>query len=285
MDTTKKGIVAVNLAAIMMGATPLFAKLIMLSPLPITFGRCVIAFFFLWGVIKLKKDPMRILSLRDAGVFLFLGALMAWHWVAYFYAIQTSTVTIGVLSMFTFPVITVLLEPLFSKEHIQKSDLLIAVFSFAGLALIMPEYSISNQITLSIVVGVLSGLALAIRNIVTRKYISHYSSGTIMFYQLGVVVLVLSPFVEWQNTSLQQMDWIYFLILGIFSTAIPHSLLTVGLKSLKAKTVGIISNLIPLYATILAALVLYEIPSIQTLLGGSIIVGSSVYESFSHSKK
>ena len=34
-------------------------------------------------------------------------------WVSYFYAMQVSSVAIGVVALYTYPVITVFLEPLF----------------------------------------------------------------------------------------------------------------------------------------------------------------------------
>ena len=50
---------------------------------------------------------------------------MGTHWVTYFYALQWSNVAIGMLSLFTYPVITALLEPLFFNTRFQLRHLIL----------------------------------------------------------------------------------------------------------------------------------------------------------------
>ncbi len=83
-----------------------------------------------------------------------------------------------------------------------------------------------------------------------------------------------------QNTIPNQADLILLIILGIFFTALPHSLFAYSLRSIKAKTVSIIASMQPLYATIFGIIILDEIPLLKTIIGGILIVSCAMYESF-----
>ena len=48
---------------------------------------------------------------------------MGGHWITYFYALKFSNVAIGMLSLYTFPVMTALLEPFFIKVKLDPERL------------------------------------------------------------------------------------------------------------------------------------------------------------------
>jgi drug/metabolite transporter (DMT)-like permease len=56
-----------------------------------------------------------------------------------------------------------------------------------------------------------------------------------------------------------------------------HSLFINGLKSIKTQTAGIISSLEPVYGVVFAVFLLREIPTLQEILGGIIIIGTVLY--------
>ena len=68
------------------------------------------------------------------------------------------------------------------------------------------------------------------------------------------------------------------LILGVVCTVGGHALLINGLKNLQAQTVSmLIAGLEPVCAIVFALFLLGEVPSIQTLVGGSLIVSTTVF--------
>ena len=64
---------------------------------------------------------------------------MTTHWVTYFYALQWSNVAIGMLSLFTYPVITALLEPLILKTKFQKHHLILGFIVLIGVYFLAPD--------------------------------------------------------------------------------------------------------------------------------------------------
>jgi drug/metabolite transporter (DMT)-like permease len=69
-----------------------------------------------------------------------------------------------------------------------------------------------------------------------------------------------------------------FLLLGTVFTALNQTLYAASLRTLSAKTVSIIATMLPLYASITAIVFLAEIPSVQTIVGGGVVIGAVMIE-------
>ena len=179
---------------ILLGATALFSKLLPLSALDITLGRAAVACIMLFGILKLFGKSIRLDNTKDYFIALFLGLLMAAHWVSYFAAMQYSSVSIGMIALFTFPVMTVLLEPFFEGIRLVWQDVISALVVLFGIYLIVPEVSLENEITQGVLIGVFSAVLYSFRNLVHRKYFSHYSGAQAMAYQTLVIFISLSLF-------------------------------------------------------------------------------------------
>ncbi|MDF2178709.1 DMT family transporter [Aliiglaciecola sp. CAU 1673] len=278
MDPVKKSLWSLHLAVILLGATALFSRIIPLSALDITLGRAVIAFVVLALLVKLTGGNFRLHRRRDVFVALLLGLLMAVHWVTYFAAMQYSSVSVGMIALFTFPVITVLLEPFFEKIRLVWQDVASALVVLAGIALIVPEPSLGNDVTLGILVGVFSALLYALRNLIHRKYFSHYGGAQAMTYQTLVIVLCLAAFGSPALLEANTHTLGLLLVLGTICTAAPHALVAYTLIHLRAKTFSLVACMQPLYGVLLAVLVLGEQPTWQTLVGGLLVICAAMYE-------
>lgn len=274
----RSGLVELHMAVLLFGGTALFSKLIPLSALNITFLRCFVAAIVLALVIKLSNHSLKLRSKKDYAIALLLGTLVSAHWVTYFAAMQLSSVAIGMIAFFTYPVITVLAEPLLMKTRYQLQDIISGIAVLFGVILLIPEPNLENDITLGIIVGVFSGMLFAARNIIHRRAFTQYSGQQAMFYQTLITFALLLP---WQDATTQHIDHQaigLILLLGIVFTALPHSLFTASLRHLSAKTAGLVSCLQPLYGAILALVILGESLELTTIIGGIIIVTTALFE-------
>ena len=269
---------------ILLGATGLFSKIIPLSAVDITFGRAGIACIMLFGMVKLFKKSILLDCKKDYFVALFLGLLMAAHWVSYFAAMQYSSVSVGMIALFTFPVMTVLLEPFFEGIRLVWQDLVSAIVVLFGIFLIVPEISLENEITQGVLIGVFSAVLYSFRNLVHRKHFSHYSGAHAMAYQTLVIFISLSFFSSDDLFKASQETYIGLIILGTFLTAVPHALIAASLKHLRAKTFSLIACMQPLYGVGLAIIVLNEQPRWQTIVGGLLVISAAIYETINAQK-
>ncbi|XOV79813.1 MAG: DMT family transporter [Aestuariibacter sp.] len=278
MNEVKKSLWSLHLAVMLLGLTALFSRIIPLSALDITFGRSVIACMCLFVIIKVSGKSLRMHSYRDLAVGILLGVLMAAHWVTYFAAMQYSSVAVGMIALFTFPVITVLLEPFFEGIRLVWQDVVSALIVLIGISLIVPDTSLDNDITLGIVIGIFSAFLYALRNLLHRKYFSHYSGAHAMTVQTFIIILCLMFFTSEQIYQISMDTLLLLVVLGSFCTAAPHALIASSLKHLRAKTFSLIACAQPIYGVTFAMLLLHEQPTWETLAGGLLIISAAVYE-------
>ncbi len=275
---TFKPFLEINLAMLFISTSGVLGRYIQLSPELIICLRGIFGGLFLFMFIFYKKLDLRI-EKQDRGM-VFLGSVMLGaHWVLYFYALQLSSVAIGMLSVFTYPVITSLLEPLILKTKFQAVHILLAVIVLIGLYFLVPKSGMDSQVYLAVGLGVLSALCYSIRNILMKSKVEKYNGSSLMFYQIVVISILLLP------TMFMDVNWIsvkeqlpYVALLGLLTTTIGHTLFLMSFKNFSVTTASLISGVQPIYGIILGVIFLSEIPSFGTIIGGAIILLSVVIE-------
>jgi len=231
---------------------------------------------------KVKNISLKFNFSKDSGSFLLCAILQGIHWVGYFYALQLAGAGLGVISLFTFPIFTTLLEPVIRKTPLNPKYLVLAIWVLFGLYVLTPELNIGNETTLGIGFGILSAFTYAIRNILMKNHVKHYNPTMLMFYQNGLVAILLVPiifFVDW-TTSIWISQLPYLLFLGVITTALGHTYLVNTFKNFSATSVSLLSCIQPVYVVIMAFLFLGEIPKNTTIIGGCIIISAVILETF-----
>ena len=284
MDAVKKSLISLHFTVVLLGGTALFSRLIPLSASDITLIRSVFACIALFAFLTLTKDKLSLRSRRDYLIATGLGVLMALHWISYFAAMQYAGVSVGMIALFTFPVITVLIEPFFEKTGLVWQDIVSALTVIVGVYLIVPESSLENEVTLGVLIGIGSAILYAFRNIIHRKHFKQYSGAKAMAWQTLVIIAVLLPTISSSISEATTRDWLMLLLLGTVFTALPHALIAATLRHLRAKTFSLIACMQPLYGVALAIIVLDESPTFRTLIGGILITSASVYETLNTHK-
>lgn len=242
-------------------------------PPPLTiWSRALVAFILLLGYVICKKKRILLDFKKEARAALLCGILMAVHWVTYFFALQWSSVTIGMLSLFTYPMITVLLEPFFFDISYQKRHLLLGLMILAGVYFLAPSFKLENTITQGILMGMLSSVCYAFRNILIKQKITSVDGSVLMLYQMGVVVILLLPALYSFQSSSYSVNLPYLLLLGVLTTALGHTLFINSFKKFSIGTVSIMSSIQPIYGILLGVLFLREIPSDRSMIGGILII-------------
>ncbi len=249
-----------------------------LSP-PLTIAtRSLLAFIFLYGYCRFKGYSFKV-SKEHRFPILMSGILLGAHWVTYFYSLQLSNVAIGMLSLFTYPVITSFLEPLLLKTKFQKIHLLLGLLVLAGIYLLNPNFEGNRGYSLAIGIGIFSAVLYSLRNILLKKRVAEYNGSSLMCFQLGIIAVILSPFfmADEINEVPSQLPWI--LTLALLTTAIGHTLFLNCFKYFSITTISILSSIQPIYGIILGAIFLREIPSLVTIIGGLLILSAVAIES------
>lgn len=279
-----KNIIELNFSILLISSAEVFVRFITLDPTLISFWRGVIAFVILGTLLIFKRTSFKISNKKDRIRLLYSSILFALHWVTYFYALQVSSIAIGMLSLFTFPVITAFLEPFYFKTKFNKRHIILAIVVLIGLYIMAPEINFSNDSTKGIIAGVLSGLFFALRNLSMKSNSNKYGSSVLMFYQFLFIAIVFMPFIFISDTSQTVRFAPYILSLGIISTAIGHTIFIKSLKNFNVSTASIIASSQPVYGILMGVLFLNEIPNYHTIIGGALILSTVFIESIKANK-
>ncbi|WP_111706983.1 DMT family transporter [Lutibacter citreus] len=279
-----KNIFEVNLSILFICSSGVLGRSINLPPENIIWWRCFLGAIFLGIYCWYKKDSLKITSKKDAISLFTSGLFLGAHWVTYFYALQLSNVALGMLSLFTYPVITAVLEPLFFNIRFNKNHIILSGLVMVGIYFLTPEMDFENENTKGIIVGVISAILFALRNILTKRNLHHFKAPKVMFYQMLVAVLFIAPLLHGEGLP-KVNDMGKLLFLGLFTTAIGHSLFVNSFKNFSISTVSIISSMSPIYGIILGMIFLQEIPGGNTVIGGVLILVTVIIESIQSRNK
>jgi drug/metabolite transporter (DMT)-like permease len=204
-----------------------------------------------------------------------IGVFFSVHWITYFYSIKISTASIGILGASTYGIHLIFLGWIFLSTKPRIVDIFTIVMAFWGTYLIIPEFSLRNNITLGLVLSILSGLFFAMLPILHQK--SRFISGTQR--ALGQYIFAIPLFLFFTSKfdfQLERSDWYSLLYLGIFGTFLAHTLwINVTTKINTTITSLIFYIIIPITMTI-SYFWLGEEMRLNKLLGALMIVSANI---------
>ena len=210
---------------------------------------------------------------------------MGAHWVTYFYALHYSNVAIGILSVFTYPVITAFLEPVLLKSKFSKAHLGLGLLVLFGIYFLVPEVNFENDFTFAVLMGVISAFFYSVRNIIMKREIEKYNGSVLMLYQICVVAILLSPMLFYTDFQKVADQIAPLLVLAVLTTCLGHTLLLMSFRNFSITAASIMSSIQPVYAIILGIIFLGEFPAAKTIIGGIFILSAVAVESFRTMKK
>ena len=272
--STRAALWALHGAVLLFGFSGLFGKWLDLSPVLIVLGRTAIAALAL-GAAKLafaeRAPPF------DAR-FIGNGALLALHWLSFFAAIQVANVAIGMLGYASFPLFVLMLERLLLGRRWTSREGVTALLVTAGLALLVPDFSLANRLVQGLLWALLSGFTFALLAVLNRRWAAGRPAIDIAFWQNFWAALVLVP-VAWASGEVPALgvrEVALLAVLGLVCTAFAHTLFIRALARVSTHTASVIAALEPLYGIALAVLLLHEVPDARTMAGGALIVGAAI---------
>lgn len=280
LSSYAQNLLLLNLSMLFISTSGALGRYISTAPPVTIFFRALLAAFFIFLFCRYKKINVLKSLGKDAISIGLSGLFMGIHWITYFYSLQLSNVAIGMLSIFTYPVITTFLEPIILKTRFQYSQLLLALLVVTGIYFLIPEFNFENDYTLAVALGVISAFFYALRNIIVKKNIDKYHGTAIMWYQLIVVIVLLIPvlFLYPLGNVITQLPALA--TLALLTTAIGHSLYVMSFRFFSVSTASIMGSLQPLYGVCIGFLFLREYPSMATVIGGMLILASVILEGF-----
>ena len=273
--TSRASLAALHAAVALFGFAGLFGKWLPWDPSAIVFGRTVVAAGVLAVVVLWRPaergGPSAALAAN--------GLILAVHWVAFFAAIQVSTVAIGLLGFASFPLFVIVLERWLLGRRWKAPEATTAVLVVAGLAMLVPTFALTDRTVQGLAWGVLSGFTFAWLTVRNRALGASRRPLAVALWQNAFAALCLAPLVFRPGGPailVTPATLGLILLLGAVCTALAHTLFIASLSRLSAHTASVVTGLESVYGIALAALLLREIPDLRTCVGAALLVGAAI---------
>ena len=271
-----KSYLNLHLIVFIWGFTAILGALITITADSLVWYRMFFASIFLGFFLVFKKKSFKI-PLKSFLKLIFVGLLIALHWIFFFKAIHVSNVsiTLSVFSLGAF--FASLLEPLFYGRKVLWYEVFFGLIIIAGLALIM-------KVEVNYLEGMLYALAAIILGVIftllNGKLIADHDPSVISFYEFlaGVFFITIYFLFQQKFTTdffvLTTNNWILILVLASICTAYAFTASVKVMQKLTPYTVMLTTNLEPVYGIVLAYFILggKEKMSFEFYIGALIIV-------------
>lgn len=201
---------------------------------------------------------------------LFLGSISLINTFTFYYAFQNTTIANAVLTHYTAPIIVAVLAPFILKERITKKIIAAILLASAGLWIMSDGLSVERDHMRGIAAGLISGVAYALIIIFLRMHAQKFKPLIFVFVANIVIVLLLAPFIrEFPVHGL----WTY-LFMGIVHSTIAPVVYFRGLQEVTANRAAVLGYLEPVCAILMAMVFLNEMPGVNAIIGGTLIIFS-----------
>ena len=203
------------------------------------------------------------------------GVLLTLNWILFFTAIRLSGVPQASLLYYSGPIFSILLSPPILKERYPRWIVFPASMAFFGIGIIFLDSNSHFNFSGSIL-GLLAGVSYGALAVVSKKANENMNSEMVVAYQVIVSSLLLLPFLFFVDYTVNLRKLFLILTTGIVHTALALVLWYDVLKKIPMYLAAILAYLDPVFAILLAYLLLNQVPSFNTILGGSLIISAGV---------
>ena len=259
--TSRNAYLQIHICVVLWGFTAVFGKLISLPALPLVWWRMFLVSLILALVPRVWR-AVRVMPMRLMGAYAGVGIVIALHWLTFYGSIKLSNASVGATCMALGPVFLAFIEPLIARRRFDVRELALGAAMIPGVILVVG--GVPTGMRAGIAVGALSALLVAIFGTWNKLLVHRADPIAVTAIELTsgaalmTIVTALMPGEASAFVIPGARDAIYLLILAVGCTIVPFTLALVALRHLTAFAAQLAVNLEPVYAIVLATLLLGE---------------------------
>lgn len=269
-----------NLSVILYGLAGVIGKAVSLSPFQIVVSRTFIAALFLF-IINLITRTDRIFDKKLLLKTFLPGCTLALHWYFFFLSVKISSVAIALITYSTFPVFVMLIKRVLYRTTYSKLAFLSILLVLTGIVILTSKAGIEKATLEGIAAGTFSGFLFAVLAVINEKLVRVYSSMPITFYEnlqaFGLAfTLGLLSFHKSGSFSLSLFDILLVIFLGVFCTAVAHTLFVFSMKRVDSAIASVVACMEPVYGIGFSVALIGEMLTWNEITGGIITIAAVI---------
>lgn len=255
------------LAAVLWSLAGIFIKFLSLPPLTIVFYRSLSASLFFAFFVRRSIAAPRVALLVSA--IAYTAAISA-----FVSANKITTAANAIALQYTAPMFVFMIVHYLFGEKITGASWIALALGMLGIAVICAG-SAGQPDAAGVMVALLSGLLFSIY-MVSLRFLKEFNPGTLTFLNNLVCCLILLPLVGSELSLTLKEGWIVA-VMGVVQLGIPYWLFSKGLEQISVQEASLIVLIEPVLNPLWVGLIVGELPSGATLIGGLCIVGSLAF--------
>jgi drug/metabolite transporter (DMT)-like permease len=279
MPPERKALLQIHFCVLLWGFTAILGKLISLAALDLVWWRMLIVVAVLLAWPPLWRE-LRTVPARTLAAFAGIGVVVALHWLTFYGAIKLANASVAATTMAVAPLFLALIEPRIARRPFDVRELVVGLVALPGVVLVVGGTPAGMQLGLA--VGVLSAFLVAIFGALNKRYIERASPLLVTGVELaaGTAFLTLVALAwagpdPWHATPGPRDTWL-LLVLSLGCTLLPFALALRALRHTSAFMAQLAVSLEPVYAILLAIVLLGEQRELTPgfYLGVAVILGA-----------
>ena len=270
-------VLAVAVAATSTSA--IFARLAHAPSLMIAFSRCFIACAALapFALLRLRNEATK----SAIHLTIWSGILLAIHFATWIASLELTSVASSVVLVCSSPLFVSLAAPKVTGDKLHPSALIGLVLALAGTMVIgAGDFRLAGSALLGDLLALVGAIAAAgyiLIGRLARRTLSLPSYAFCTYGIAGIIVFAVALLTNVQLRGFPAETYGWILAIGLVPQLIGHSSYNWALGQLSAPIVSTALLLEPIGASLLAWLVLGEMPTLFTSLGGVLILLGVAY--------
>ncbi|MCP4674744.1 MAG: EamA family transporter [Deltaproteobacteria bacterium] len=254
-----------------------------LSPISLVQIRCLGASILLaFGFVAARRADLFRIRPSDILYFVLLGGgFMALVQVAYFSAISEIPVAAAILLQYLSTILVVTYSVLFWRESFGLSMGAALVLALGGCFLVVGGYDLSllEMNTTGIIWGLVAAVSFAGYTLVGEKGLQRYSPWTMLLYTLAFAAVTchsIYPDFSYLRVGFSTIEWFALFHVAALGTAVSFGLYFVGIGCIRSSRASIAATSEPVFAGLLAYVILGESMAALQMLGGALVIGAII---------
>ncbi len=241
-------------------------------------------------VMLTSRDEFRNITKKEYMLCTVSGIFLALHFASWISSIKMTTIANSTILVSCSPIFVALANYFLTKEKLSRKMAVGISMSLAGTAIIATGSlgdSASNMMlgnTLAFLGAVFVAGYLVIGGVVRKNM----SAGIYVFIVYSVSTAALFIMCLASKTPIypySTKEFILFAALAFFCSILGHTVYNYMVKYVSSTLISVSTLSEPIFASIMAIIIFMEIPSVHTVIGGSIIIAGIFYYLVTNNKK
>lgn len=264
------GVISVSFAAI-------FIRLAEAPPLVIAAYRMGIASLIFIPVTSIKyAESVKKLSKRDVLLMLLSSIFIALHFGLWITSLSYTSIASSVVLVTSHPAFVAVVSYFLWGERLDKITIGGIVVALIGVTLVnYGGFTFSSQAILGDLLALIAGLAMGAYLIIGRQLRTRVDIPTYLatIYTGSAVILLVATVVSGHSfTGYSSQTYVMLILIALIPQLIGHSCLNLAVRSVPVTLVSVAILGEPIGATLLGYLILSEVPTVNELAGGFLIL-------------